>query len=40
MYFVYKDHLGSLDKVTNSAGTVVQNTSFDACSVKHGFCEA
>jgi hypothetical protein len=24
MYFVYKDNLGSLDKVTNSSGVVVQ----------------
>ena len=30
MYYVYKDHLGSLDKVTNSSGVVVQSTSFDA----------
>jgi len=40
MYYVHKDHLGSFDKLTNSAGGVVQSTSFDECSAKHGFCEA
>jgi len=30
MYYVHKDHLGSFDKLTNSAGVVVQSTSFDA----------
>ena len=39
MYYIHKDHLGSFDKVTNSSGTVIQSTSFDACSVKHGFWE-
>jgi RHS repeat-associated protein len=29
-YYVHKDHLGSLNKVTNSSGAVIQNTSFDA----------
>jgi RHS repeat-associated protein len=29
-----------LDKVTNSSRVVKQNINFDACSVKHGFCEA
>jgi hypothetical protein len=29
MYYVHKDHLGSLDKVTNSAGAVVQSNSFE-----------
>ena len=30
MYYVHKDHLGSLDKLTNSAGAVVQSNSYDA----------
>jgi RHS repeat-associated protein len=30
MYYVHKDHLGSLHKVSNAAGIVVQSTSFDA----------
>jgi RHS repeat-associated protein len=30
MYYVHKDHLGSPDKITNSAMTVIQSTSFDA----------
>ena len=30
MQYVHKDHLGSLDKVTNSSGSVIQSTSFDA----------
>ncbi|MCB8994119.1 MAG: hypothetical protein H6538_00765 [Bacteroidales bacterium] len=30
MYYVYKDHLGSFDKITNSAGAVVDSCSFDA----------
>jgi RHS repeat-associated protein len=30
MYYVHKDHLGSIDKVTNSAGVVKQSSSFDA----------
>jgi hypothetical protein len=32
MYYVRKDHLGSLNKVTNSAGTLLQNSSFEAWS--------
>ena len=30
MYYLYKDHLGSITNITNSAGTVVESRSFDA----------
>jgi RHS repeat-associated protein len=30
MHYVHKDHLGSLDKITNSSGNVVDSLSFDA----------
>jgi len=40
MYYVHTDHLGSVNCITNSNDSIVQETSFMACSVKHGFCEA
>jgi RHS repeat-associated protein len=30
MYYLHTDHLGSYDKITNQAGTVVESYSFDA----------
>jgi RHS repeat-associated protein len=30
LYYLYKDHLGSITTITNSAGTVVERRSFDA----------
>ena len=30
MYYLYKDHLGSITHITNSAGTVLERRSFDA----------
>jgi RHS repeat-associated protein len=30
MYYLYKDHLGSITNITNSTGTVVERRSFDA----------
>ena len=29
-YFIHTDHLGSIDKITNSSGAIVNSMSFDA----------
>ena len=39
-YFILKDHLGSVMTIADEDGDAVEFLSYDACSVKHGFCEA
>jgi RHS repeat-associated protein len=31
MYYIYKDHLGSITDITDDEGTVVESLSYDAC---------
>lgn len=39
-YYLLRDHLGSITHIVNaSTGSTVYEYSYDACSVKHGFCE-
>ena len=37
--YIHKDHLGSLNTISDENGNPLQELSFDACSVKIGFCE-
>jgi hypothetical protein len=37
--YIHKDHLGSLNTISDENGNPLQELSFDACSVKLGFCE-
>ncbi len=38
-YYLLRDHLGNITHQVNTANAVVAEFSFDACSVKLGFCE-
>ncbi len=37
--YIHKDHLGSWNTITDENGNMLQELSFNACSVKLGFCE-
>jgi len=37
--YIHTDHLGSWNTITGENGNLLQELSFDACSVKLGFCE-
>ncbi|PKP47772.1 MAG: hypothetical protein CVT92_16695 [Bacteroidetes bacterium HGW-Bacteroidetes-1] len=37
--YIHTDHLGSWNTITDAGGNRLQELSFDACSVKLGFCE-
>jgi len=39
MYYVHKDYLGSISAITDATGNLIESLSYDACSVKLGFCE-
>jgi len=39
MYYVHKDYLGSISAITDATGNLLESLSYDACSVKLGFCE-
>ena len=39
LYYINKDHLGSITALINEDGKIVAEYSYDPCSVKPGFCE-
>ena len=38
-YFLLRDYLGTITHIANNSGSLIYEYSYDACSVKLGFCK-